>query len=59
MTTSQPDPMDHDDRVAQSQAAVRSAAAGSTEWALAIDPLAEAWLAATISNARSPPVGWA
>jgi hypothetical protein len=46
MTTSQPDPMDHDDRVAQPQAAVRRAAAGSTEWALAVDQLAEAWLAA-------------
>jgi hypothetical protein len=46
MTTSQPDPMDHDHRVAQPQAAVQRAAAGGTEWALAIDQLAEAWLAA-------------
>lgn len=46
MTTSRPDPMDHDDRVADPQAAVRGTPAGSAEWALAIARLAEAWLAA-------------
>lgn len=42
MTASRPSPMDHDDRVAQPQAAVRRTAAGSTEWAPAIDRPAEA-----------------